>query len=262
MGDETGAESPLERYMRLVELIAGFPGGLALADVAELSDLPKTTAHRLLKGLVKAGLAAGGQGGKAYVIGPRLSRMLHSTADDGWLEVLVRPSLVALAQKSGEACYVTRLVGSRVFVVASQAPEVRWRSYVQPGIEMPPNAAATSKSIIAFQDEAVIRQALAADLPKLTVNTHTDETWIREEFARVRAQGYATCVGEVDEGLAALGAPVRQADGQVLYAVGLTGPLPRIMNDELPARLVMLTAAADDLSGRLALGTRLARDPS
>lgn len=259
MSDGAGTESPLERYMRLVELIAGFPGGLALADVAELSDLPKTTAHRLLKGLVKAGLAAGGQGGKAYVIGPRLGRILHSTADDGWLEVLVRPSLVALAQQSGEACYVTRLVGSRVFVVASQAPEVRWRSYVQPGIEMPPHAAATSKAIIAYQDEAVIRRALAAELPKLTVNTQTDEAWIRGEFARVRAQGYATCIGEVDEGLAALGAPVRQADGQVLYAVGLTGPLPRIMNEDLPGRLAMLNAAASELAGKLALGTRLAK---
>ncbi|MGU3495870.1 IclR family transcriptional regulator [Xanthobacteraceae bacterium A53D] len=258
MVEQAEAESPLERYMRLVELISGFPGGLALADVAELSDLPKTTAHRLLKGLVKAGLAAGGQGGKAYVIGPRLSRILHATADDGWLEVIVRPALTALAQSSGEACYITKLIGSRVFVVASQAPEVRWRSYVQPGIEMPPHAAATSKAIIAYQDEAIIRRALAADLPKMTVNTRNDEHWIMSEFARVRELGYATCIGEIDEGLAALGTPVRQSDGQVLYAVGLTGPLPRIMNDDLLGRIEALKVTASDLAAKLELGARIA----
>lgn len=258
MAEQAEAESPLERYMRLVELISGFPGGLALADVAELSDLPKTTAHRLLKGLVKAGLAAGGQGGKAYVIGPRLSRILHATADNGWLEVLVRPSLVALAEKSGEACYITKLVGSRVIVVASQAPEVRWRSYVQPGIEMPPHAAATGKAIIAFQEEAVVRRALATELPKLTVNTRNDPSWIQDEFAKVRTLGYATCIGEIDEGLAAIAVPVRQTDGQVLYAVGITGPLPRIMDSHLPNHVAALGAAAAELAGKLSLGAQLA----
>lgn len=259
MTDQAEADSPLERYLRLLEIIAAFPGQLALADVAALSDLPKTTAHRLLKGLVKAELASGGQGGRAYSVGPRLSRILHATADDGWLEALVRPTLAALADDSGEACYLTKLVGSRVLVAVSQAPEVRWRSYVQPGIEMPPHAAATGKAIIAFQDEALIRQALAAELPKLTVNTRSDEPWVREELARVRERGYATCVGEIDEGLAAISVPVRNNDGLVLYAVGMTGPIQRIMGYKLQYHLKKLTEACENLAGRLSIGSRIHR---
>lgn len=257
MTDQSEPDGPLERYFRLLELIAAFPDRLTLAEVADLSDLPKTTAHRLLKGLVKAGLANGGQGGRAYAIGPRLSRILHATAGDGWLETLVRPTLATLAEQSGEACYLTRLVGSRVLVAVSQAPEVRWRSYVQPGIEMPPHAAATGKAIVAYQDEALIRQALAAELPKLTVNTRSDETWIREEFGRVRERGYATCIGEIDEGLAALATPVRQPDGLVLYAVGMTGPLQRIMGDRLDRHVAALTEASHALAGKLSIGTRI-----
>ncbi|KRE11534.1 hypothetical protein ASE66_23615 [Bosea sp. Root483D1] len=257
--DQTDPDSPLERYLRLLEIIAAFPSQLALADVAALSDLPKTTAHRLLKGLVKAELATGGQGGRAYSVGPRLSRILHATADDGWLEVLVRPILAALADDSGEACYLTKLVGSRVLVAVSQAPEVRWRSYVQPGIEMPPHAAATGKAIIAYQDEALIRQALAVELPKLTVNTRSDEAWIREEFARVRDRGYATCIGEIDEGLAAIAVPVRQSDGLVLYSVGMTGPLQRIMGDKLPQHLAALADASRALANKLSIGTKMYR---
>lgn len=257
--DQTEPDSPLERYLRLLEIIAAFPDQLALADVAALSDLPKTTAHRLLKGLVKAELASGGQGGRAYSVGPRLSRILHATADDGWLEALVRPALAALADGSDEACYLTKLVGSRVLVAVSQAPEVRWRSYVQPGIEMPPHAAATGKAIIAYQDEALIRQALAAELPRLTVNTRNDEAWIREEFARVRERGYATCVGEIDEGLAAISTPVLQHDGLVLYAVGITGPIQRIMGDKLPQHLAALTETCRALANKLSIGSRIQR---
>lgn len=258
MTEQTEVDSPLERYVRLLELIAAFPDQLALADIATLSDLPKTTAHRLLKGLVKAELATGGQGGRAYSIGLRLSRILHATADDGWLEALVRPYLAALAKVSGEACYLTKLVGSRVVVAVSQAPEVRWRSYVQPGIEMPPHAAATGKAIIAHQNEELIRQALATDLPKLTVNTRNDQDWIRREFSLVRDRGYATCIGEIDEGLAAIAVPVCQASGLVLHAVGMTGPLQRIVNDQLSQRIAALTTTAELLATKLTLGSRRA----
>lgn len=263
--DATGADresdGPLDRYMTVLELIAAFPGKLTLAEVATLLDLPKTTAHRLLKGLVKARLASGGQGGRAYDIGDRLARLLHATAADGWLETLVRPVLERLAGDSNEACYLTRLVGDRVLVAISQAPEVRWRSYVQPGIEMPPHAAASAKAILAFQDDALIASALATERPKLTVNTRTEPTWIAQEYAAVRRQGHATCIGEIDEGLAAIAVPVRQPDGAVLHAVAMTGPLQRIMNGDLPARLRALTDAAEALAGKLALGARAAARP-
>lgn len=259
MNDPTEPESPLDRYMRLVEIIAAFPNQLALTDVAELSGLPKTTAHRLLKGLVKAELASGGHGGRAYAIGPRLSRILHATAENGWLDALTRPTLAALAQDSGEACYLTKLVGSRVLVAVSEAPEVRWRSYVQPGIEMPPHAAATGKAIIAYQNEALIQQALAAELPKLTVNTRTDDSWIREEFERVRKRGYATCVGEIDEGLAAIAMPILQDDGMIIYSVGITGPIQRILGEKLQEHLSALTITCKYLANRLALGSRISQ---
>ncbi|QEL22849.1 helix-turn-helix domain-containing protein [Bosea sp. F3-2] len=258
MAYDKDQDGPLERYLRLLELIAAFPDRLALADVATLSDLPKTTAHRLLKGLVKADLAIGGQGGRAYSIGPRLSRILHATADTGWLETIARPILSNLAEVSGEACYLTKLVDSRVFVAASEAPEVRWRSYVQPGHEMPPHAAASAKAIIAYQPEDLVARALSADLPKLTANTCNDPEWIHEEYARVRERGHATCIGEVDEGLAAIAAPVLQRDGLVLYAVGMSGPLQRLMGNNLEQNISALSECAALLARKLSFGAKLA----
>lgn len=260
MIEASDRDGPLERYLRLLELIAAFPDRLALTDIANLSDLPKTTAHRLLKGLVKAELATGGQGGRSYSIGPRLSRILHATADTGWLEALARPILSELADASGEACYLTKLVDSRVFVAVSEAPEVRWRSYVQPGHEMPPHAAASAKAVIAYQSDELVARALTADLPKLTVHTRNDPDWIREEFSRVRQNGYATCIGEVDEGLAAIAAPVRQSDGLVLYAVGMSGPLQRLMGEKLEQNLAALAEGSRRLAAKLSIGAKLASE--
>ncbi len=258
---EPASDSPLERYMAMLEIVAAFRGALTLADAAIALDLPKTTAHRLLKGLVRAGLATQGAGGRTYQLGDRLTRLLHAAADDGWLAALARPHLQRLTDACGETCYLTRLIGTRVVVVASLSPDARWRGYVQPGIEMPPNAAATGKAIIAYQSAELIDAALAHELPRLTVNTRNDAVWVRRVLNKVRQRGYATCVGEIDEGLAALAVPVVQPDGEVFYSLGMTGPLPRIMNGGKQKRIKALRASAERLAAVLTLGGTIAPAP-
>jgi DNA-binding IclR family transcriptional regulator len=248
---------PLERYMQVLELVAAFPAAVTLVEVAALLDFPKTTAHRLLKGLVRSGLLKDAVGGRAYQLGERFKRLLHTMADDSWLTALVRPHLERLTETSAETCYLTRLIGARVVVAVSQSPDVRWRGYVQPGIEMPVNAAATAKAIMAYQSPELIAAALAHDLPLLTVNTRNDRAWVEGELATVRERGYATCIGEIDEGLAAIAVPVVLNDQTVLHALGMTGPLQRIMNAQLPERLTTLRRTAGLLAKALALGERL-----
>jgi DNA-binding IclR family transcriptional regulator len=248
---------PLGRYFEILELLATFPGGLTLSEVSSILDLPKTTAHRLLKGLVRSELVKDGDGGRAYHIGERLTRLLHATADDAWLVSMIGPHLRSLTEKSGETCYLTRLIGARVVVAVSQSPDVRWRGYVQPGIEMPINAAATAKAIMAYQSAALISEATSHKLPKLTTNTRTDRAWVKKELAEVRTRGYATCIGEIDEGLAAVAVPIVLADGAVLHALGMTGPLQRIMNEHLPGRIAALNETAAALARALSIGARI-----
>ena len=257
MTQDAPANGPLDRYMSVLELIAAFPDALTLADVSAMLDLPKTTAHRLLGGLKRSALVRGGTGGRTYQLGERLQRLLHATAEDGWLTLLARPHLKHLTEASGETCYLTRLIGARVVVAVSQAPDVRWRSYVQPGIEMPPNAAATAKAIIAFQNENLIAEALVGPLPRLTVHTRTDPTVVMKELAEVRRLGYASCIGEIDEGLAAIAVPVTQPDGQVLHALGMTGPLARIMDKRLVGRIEAMKRTATLLAAALSLGLKI-----
>lgn len=257
MAADDASPGPLARYIDVLEVIAAFPGSITLADVSALLKLPKTSAHRLLKGLVRSGLATEGDGGRTYHVGERLTRLLHASADDGWFAALAGPHLLALTEASTETCYLARLIGSRVVVALSYSPDVRWRGYVQPGIEMPVNAAATGKAVMAYQSKAVIAAALSHGLPKPTKNSHTSRKWIEQEFAKVRKLGYATCIGEIDEGLAAIAVPVLLPSGAVLHSVGMTGPLERIMNKQFPDRLSALNDTATALAETLSRGAMI-----
>jgi DNA-binding IclR family transcriptional regulator len=257
MSEKEPSPGPLTRYFDVLELIASFPGALTLGDVSSLLGLPKATAHRLLKGLVRSNLAKEGDGGRTYQLGERVTRVLHASAEEGWLSSLAGPHLRALSEATSEACFLARLVGSHVFVAVSEAPDMKWIQHVAEGLEMPVNAAASGKAIMAYQSKELISEALSQDLPKPTSLAQTSRRWIEKEFATVREQGYATCVGEIYEGSAAIACPIMLPEGSVLYSVAISGPQERVMDKKMPQRLQILRETAAALGKALSLGATI-----
>ena len=135
-----------------------------------------------------------------------------------------------------------------------EAPDTPWRGFVLPGKHMPPHAAASAKAILAFQSDATIDAALAPPLPKLASRTRTDPAMIREEYEAVRKQGYATCLAEIDDGLAALGVPVPVPHLGVVYSLGVTGPLQRVVDKDLLHLVGIMQEHAARVSAALTAG--------
>jgi len=242
---------PLERYVRILELLAAFPEGLGLSDVARLSGLPKTSTHRLLGALQSAQLIELAAG-VVYVLGNRIRRLAHAGADAQWVTTLIKPHLADLAAQTGETCYLAKLhAGHQVSSVMMESPDTPWRGFVLPGKVMAPHAAASAKAILAFQAPAVIDAALMAPLSPITANTCTDPRRVREEYALVRERGYATCIGEIDEELIALGVPIHDAQFGVVYSLGLTGPHQRLKDKGLEALARIMLRYADRVATSL-----------
>jgi DNA-binding IclR family transcriptional regulator len=94
-------------------------------------------------------------------------------------------------------------------------------------------------------------ELLAAPLEERTPRTVTDPAALQTQLDEVLRRGYAQTVEELEEGLNAVAAPVRQADGEVVAALSVSGPAFRMRPMELPrmARLVM--DGADAISRRM-----------
>ncbi|MEE8494709.1 MAG: IclR family transcriptional regulator C-terminal domain-containing protein [Nitrospirales bacterium] len=105
--------------------------------------------------------------------------------------------------------------------------------------------------MLAFREEEERERLLAAKLVARTPNTILEPERLRGEFLKARARGYAQTIEELDEGLNAVAAPVRRADGEVVAAVSVSGPSFRMRPAEL-VRLGELTKnLADELSRRM-----------
>ena len=109
------------------------------------------------------------------------------------------------------------------------------------------HATATGKVQLAFG---------AVELPKppleaFTQKTITDPRAVEREIERVRERGYAEALGEREEDLNAIAAPVFEARGSLAAILGLQGPASRFDRAAMRGALPALLARAGTISNAL-----------
>lgn len=247
-------DTPLGRYVRILESVSGSRSGLTLTEIANDSGLQAGTAHRLLRSLVDLGLLRARSESKRYVPGARLKNLLHLSMGMAEYAGLAQAILDRLVDEFGETAHLARLNGDRAESVLMKQPQGSDRSFVQPGRRLPLHAAASGKAILAFQNEGFVSRYLTRPRVRYTDRTKVDDADILREMARVREEGMAVCENELDAGVLSYGHPVPAVDGHVLYSIGITGLADRFHLVDRTRIREKLSEAAVELSRSLGLG--------
>jgi DNA-binding IclR family transcriptional regulator len=250
-GEETqqGIQS-IEVGSRVLQALEQGRGPMSLSDVARLSSMHPSKAHRYLVSLVRVGLASRDVTTGLYDLGPA-SRHLG-------VEALRRTDAVSTA--SAHAVELRDSIGHSVHVAVwsdSGPLIVRWDtgSYALP-------ITVRVGSTLPLLDSAVGRVFLAY-LPKRTTSEVLRAQQREKVTRRLPAREVAAIVEEVREervgrvlnqlifGLGALAAPVFGADGRLELVLGVA--LPGRMLTEAEAKRLgpLLRSAADAVSEKL-----------
>ena len=244
-------DTPLGRYVRILESVSASRSGLTLTEIANESGLQAGTAHRLLRGLVDLGLLRARTGSKRYVPGSRLKNLLHLTIGVAEYAGLAQSILDRLVGEFGETAHLARLNGDWAESVLMKQPQGSDRAFVQPGRRLPLYAAASGKAILAFQSEGFVSRYLTRPRERYTDRTKVDDAEILREMARVREEGMAMCENELDAGVLSYGHPVPAGEGPVLYSIGITGLADRFRLVDRARIRERLSEAATELSRSL-----------
>jgi len=76
-----------------------------------------------------------------------------------------------------------------------------------------------------------------------------------EELTRTRERGYAISTGELDEGVTAIGVPIKGGSGEVLASLSISGPTIDFTPERVPC-LVEATLDCAERIRRQLFGTR------
>ena len=144
-------------------------------------------------------------------------------------------------------------------VSALYLDQVAGSSALQPhnwvGQHIPLHATSNGKVLLSGLDESTL-DATLGKLASYTPHTITGRAKFREELARVAEQGYAVAVDELEIGLTAVAAPIRNAHGDVVASMSVSGPSFRLPEDRLAEVVRLVIAAAVEVSHRLGWGHR------
>lgn len=239
---DTGGLRSVARAVEALELIAD-AGEMGVTDLGRRLDVHKATASRLAATLAARGLLDRDPLTERYRIGFGLVRLAGAAMSGLDLVRLARPLMEGLAERTGEAANLGVLSADGVtYVDEVSAPRsivtVRWV-----GSRTPLHCSSNGKVLLAWVEDAERDRLLRAPLEGLTDRTIVDAGELRRHLEDVRRRGFAQTIEELEEGLNAVAAPVRQADGRVIAALGVSGPAFRLRALDLP-RVGALTADA------------------
>ncbi len=216
-------EGALQRAVELLGRLGDQPTELTVAELADGAGMPTSTAYRLLAELEQHGLVQRGAD-RTVVLGARLVA-LGRVAEAGLHERLVEPAepvMRRLCEEIGETVILTSpcaLEGIVLHVVETQQHSVRL-SYARLR-RAPMHRGASGKVLAAYLEPAERERLLAAiKAPGLAA-----------ELDRIRRDGFAYTSGELDEGAAAVAAPILDRRGRIEAGISVAGPAPRIAAD-------------------------------
>ncbi len=240
LGPETRSEprdTGIQSVRRAASLLRAFGSGESELGVSELGrrlNLHKSTVSRLLATLESEGLLERAPGTEKYRLGPEIARLAGRATFDGDVRQVGHPFLVELAELTRETANLAILDGDEVNNVdqVSGPHLVRVGNWV--GRRTPLHCAANGKALLAFLAEPEIERLTTGPLASFTPLTITSPAALRADLARVRQQGYATALGEIEEGLNAVAAPIWDASGALVAAISLSGPAYRVTPERVP----------------------------
>ncbi len=240
--------SAIQSVERALQALAAFSveqPELTVGEIARRLGVHKSTASRLLATLEAAGFVRQEERSGRYRLGLRLLAVAGVLLAQLDLRHIAQPVLHRLAEESQETANLAVWDppdAVNVAQVASPQP-IQYVGWV--GRRTPAHASATGKALLAFQPAAVIEQVLRAPLQRYTARTITDAALLRAELEQVRRRGYAVAHEELQAGLTAVAAPIREADGRVQAVLSLSAPTYRTppARQREHARLVVQAAA-------------------
>ncbi|MBK7260455.1 MAG: IclR family transcriptional regulator [Rubrivivax sp.] len=250
-------DSTLAKGLAVLEWLAREQQPRRVSDVAAAFGLARSNAHRTLQTLRQCGWVLQDARDSSYRAGLRLFELGALVNDAADLRSRLHPVLAELARACGETIHLAVLDDADIVYLDKFDSPLPVAAYSRIGGRAPACCAASGKALLAAlrPDEAALRQRLGS-LVAHTPNSIVQWPRLLAELERVRQQGHAENREEWRLGVCGLGAPVFNALGQPVAAVGMSVPSIRFARTQVRALAAQLLDCAHAAS--LALGYRSA----
>jgi IclR family acetate operon transcriptional repressor len=190
-----------DRVLAVLRRLGDYPRGVGLEQLARDIDIPKSSLHRALATLCRAGLADRDERG-GYRLGLEFVRLAFAYYEQLDRRQVVGPLLQSLAERLGETAHYAELDGAEVVYLAKMTPPGH-------GVQM---TTGLGKALLAYElvDRTAVDSYLIAygPLAQRTPNTLVDAHTLAANLELVRDRGYALDAEESEVGINCIAFPL------------------------------------------------------
>ncbi len=242
----------LERGLDLIEFLAGAPLEISLKDLSHEVGFSMGTAHRILSALKSRGYVQQGEANSKYKLTFKLFELGNRAVEKLNIREEALPVLKDLAEKTGETAFlivpddheglcIERIEGYHYVKILA----------LKIGGRMPLHMGGGPMALLAYLGDEYLDSVIKLKgLPAWTKKSITDLAKLKRNLRKIRKEGYSLSVGDVVEGAAAIGCPVRNWKGEVIAAISVSGSSIHFKKDALPRLIEIVKNSAEEISRR------------
>ncbi|GAB2595792.1 IclR family transcriptional regulator [Kribbella endophytica] len=213
----------VDRAIRILGVLQG-ARRLSLSDVASRLELPPSTVHGILKTLQAHGMVVQDRDSNRYQLGPAVLKLGNVYLDTLELRSRAVTWSEELARRSGHAVRTGVLTFDEVVIIHHEPRPDGSRQMPEVGIVIPAHASALGKALLAFLPEQADELMADGKLRSMTSETLVDPALLRAQLADVARDALATEREEAVLGEAGVAAPIFDASGVAVGAIGIVLP--------------------------------------
>jgi DNA-binding IclR family transcriptional regulator len=236
----------VQRAVAILSELADAGTELGTNEIARRTGINVSTISRILATLVSGGLVEHVAATGRYRLGlgvVRLAGAVHERLD---IRTLARPHLVEIAGRTRETATLSVPGGHEAITLDFVQSPLSVRSVAEVGRVSAAHATAVGKVFLAHGGTPP-----SGDLHSYTERTIVDLAVLDMEVARARERGWAEALGEREEDLNAVAAPVLGTAGQLVAILGVQGPAVRFSPRAMRSAAELLAERAALISSAL-----------
>lgn len=245
----------VERAIAILETLAERGVSMSITEISENVGLKISTVHRFLSTLCNKGFIEQDPATSKYKLGMKLFQIGNAALYSSDIRTIAKPYLKELVDRCNETANLAILDGEEVVYIdqLESTNMVIVKMFAKVGSRGPAHCTGAGKVLLAYTSEKELEEILShMELIRYTNETITDPAHLKKELERIRGQGYALDMGEREEDMRCVAAPVKNHENKVVAAISVSGPSTRMTTYYLNNELIpIVREVAEKISLRL-----------
>lgn len=242
----------VDRSLAILEALARHGGPVSLTVLSNKLGLNISTVHRLLNTLIVAGFVEQEPNQGRYRLGLKAFEVGNAALYNLDIRSIAKPYLKELVDKCNETANLSILDRGDVVYIDQVESSNIVKMFAKPGTRGPSYCTGSGKVMLAYLPPFELEKTLREiKFLKHTENTITDPAILKKELEKIRQEGLAMDMGELEEGVQCVAAPIRNHEGKCIAAMSISGPTSRITGFSVAELIKIVTYAANRVSLQL-----------